>query len=153
MSANTILLASHGTEGARAAERLALELCDKGGRVHHLIVVPSFWKGMTGDDWLNNGVTRDRFRQYLEDQLEQEVEDNLTRVNQAAAHHALHYSCEVVVGEPDKCLVKAIQNASYDLLVTGSPRPRGKPGLSSRMLTKITRNLPVRMVVAPYPDE
>ena len=64
MSTN-VLLASHGTDGAKAAEKMALQVCEKGARLHHLLVVPSFWKGMTGDDWLNNGSTRDNFRRYL----------------------------------------------------------------------------------------
>ncbi len=53
MTTNNILLASHGTEGAIAAEKMALSLCEKGARLHHLLVVPTLWEGMTGDDWLN----------------------------------------------------------------------------------------------------
>jgi len=41
-----ILLASHGTEGARAAEKMAFSLCQKQTALHHLVVVPDFWKGM-----------------------------------------------------------------------------------------------------------
>jgi hypothetical protein len=54
--ARAILLASHGTPGARAAEAAAFDLCAQEGRVHHLVVVPDFWKGMLGDDWLNNAA-------------------------------------------------------------------------------------------------
>ena len=68
-SLNNILLASHGTEGAMAAEKMALILCNKGAKLHHLIVVPTLWEGITGDDWLNNGSTRDTFRRYLETEL------------------------------------------------------------------------------------
>lgn len=54
--AQVILLASHGTPGARAAERAAFDLCAADGRLCHLVIVPDFWKGMLGDDWLNNAA-------------------------------------------------------------------------------------------------
>lgn len=152
-TANNILLASHGTEGARAAEAMALKLCEKGGHVHHLIVVPTLWQGMTGDDWLNNGSTRDRFRRYLEDELSQEVEAHKSRVSQAAEVHQLRYTSEVIVGEPDECLINSSKKAEFDLIVMGSPRPKGKSGLRSRMVTKTTRKLPTPVLIVPYPDE
>ena len=152
-AANTILLASHGSEGAQAAELMALSLCTEGGHLHHLLVVPGFWKDMTGDDWLNNAVTRDRFRRYLEDQLSQEVTEHQARVSEAAAELQLNYSSEVIIGEPDECLINASQQQPYDLVVMGSPRPKGKSGLRSRMVTEATRNLPVPVMIVPYPDE
>jgi len=153
-SANNILLASHGTEGAKAAEQKALELCRTGGHVHHLIVVPkALWEGMTGDDWLNNGSTRDTFRRYVEGQLQQEVEEHQARVSEAAKTRELKYTSEVIVGEPDESLVNASQKEKFDLLVMGSPRPKGKVGLRSRMLTNTTRGLPITTVIVPYPNE
>lgn len=152
-SVNSILLASHGTEGAQVAESMAMKLCNKGGHVHHLIVVPTFWQGMTGDDWLNNGVTRNRFRRYLEDQLTAEVQEHQSRVSQAAQSNDVEYTSEVIIGEPDECLLRTIQENNYDLVVMGSPRPKGKSGLRSRMVTKSMRNLPVPYLLAPYPDE
>ena len=72
---NNVLLVSHGTDGAIAAEQVVLEKCDKGTRVHHLIVVPTFWEGTTGDDWLQNGAVRNDFRRYLEGELGREVDE------------------------------------------------------------------------------
>lgn len=153
-SANNILLASHGTEGAKAAEQEAIKLCNKGGHLHHLIVVPkALWQGMTGDDWLTNGATRNEFRRYLEDQLSQEVEENQDRVSKAAADNGLKYSTEVILGEPEEELISVSQKEDYDLLVMGSPRPKGISGLRSRMLTKSTRKLSIPMMIVPYPDE
>ena len=76
-----ILLASHGTAGALVAECKAMSMCARGSKIHHLIVVPSFWKGMTGDDWLNNGSTRDQFCRYLENTLGHEVDSHCERVS------------------------------------------------------------------------
>ncbi len=147
-----ILLASHGTEGARAAERQTLELCGNGGQIHHLVVVPDFWKGMTGDDWLNNGSTRNRFRDYLESELEGEVREQVTRLQGEAEARKIGYSAEVMVGKPEECLIEASRKQRYDMIVMGSPRPKGKPGLRSRMAAEpLLRNLTSPLLIVPYP--
>jgi nucleotide-binding universal stress UspA family protein len=153
ITASNILLASHGTEGALAAEDMAFKLCNRGTHLHHLIVVPSFWKGTTGDDWLNNGTTRDTFRRYLEAELGREVDEHFERVGQAAMSLEMDYTNDMVVGEPDECLLNASQQQHYDLIIVGSPRPRGKPGLRSRMITNsTTRKLTTPLLIVPYPD-
>jgi len=154
MTAHNVLLASHGTDGALEAEKMAFKLCDKGSRLHHLIVVPTLWKGMTGDDWLNNGSTRNTFCRYLEGELSREVDENISRVSQAAKQHELAYSSDVIIGEPNDCLLDVSKKNGYDLIIVGSPRPKGKSGLRSRMVTDlVTRNLNVPVLIVPYPCE
>ncbi len=149
-----ILLASHGTDGAIAAEEMAFSLCGADATIHQLVVVPSLWKGMTGDDWLNNGSTRDRFRDYLESELEREVSENLMRVAARAKVQELNYTHEVEVGEPCELLLKSSQNHPFDLVIIGSPRPRGKGGLRSRMkLEPLAKSLTVPLMIVPYPNE
>ncbi|MFK7844631.1 MAG: universal stress protein [Rhodothermales bacterium] len=149
---NRLLLASHGSEGARAAERMALQLCGKGGKVHQLLVVPDLWKGMTGDDWLNNGSTRDRFRRYLEKELEDEAREHVERMRSLAEAQGIGYSVEVTVGKPTACLIDASSKADFDLVILGSPRPKGKHGLRSRMaIEPLLRTVPVPMLIVPYP--
>lgn len=153
-STGRVLLASHGTDGARAAERMAFGLCRNGGQLHHLIVVPELWKGMTGDDWLNNGWTRDRFRNYLESELEGEIREHVKRVSDEAVERGVEYSAEVVVGDLDACLIKASGETKYDLVVIGSPRPKGTPGIRSRMKTEpLARALTSPLLIVPYPNE
>ena len=60
-NAKNILLASHGTIGAQAAEQAAFNMCRKNTQITHLIVIPKFWKDILGDDWLNNDCTRNKF--------------------------------------------------------------------------------------------
>jgi len=58
------------------------------------------------------------------------------------------------VGEPDECLLAASKEQNFDLVVMGSPRPKGKPGLRSRMITDpLTKGLKTPLLVVPYPDE
>jgi len=149
-----VLLASHGTDGAKAAEKMALKLCHKGTKLHHLIVVPSLWQGMTGDDWLNNGSTRDTFRRYLEGELGREVDEHCERVNLAANKKQIEYTKSIVLGEPDVSLLSAIKQGNYDLVIMGSPRPKGKEGLRSRMSVEpLAKMLPIPLLIVPYPVE
>lgn len=153
MMTNNILLASHGTKGAMAAEKMALSLCDKGAKLHHLLVVPTLWQGMTGDDWLNNGSTRDTFRRYLESVLGKEVDEHCERISSQAKEISITYTNDLVVGEPEECLLNACKEHNFELVVMGSPRPRGKKGLRSRMSTQaLTKSLPVPLLIVPYPQ-
>ena len=151
---NRVLLASHGTDGAKAAEKFALEICQEGSHLHHLVVVPTFWQGSTGDDWLQNGSVRDNFRRYLEGELGKEVDENLMRVGKAAEEKGIKLTNDMVVGEPDKCLLEVSQQADFDLIVVGNIRPKGIAGLRSRMLKdSVIRKLKTPLLIVPYPDE
>jgi nucleotide-binding universal stress UspA family protein len=151
-SARVILLASHGTPGARAAERAAFDLCAADGRVHHLVVIPEFWKGMLGDDWLNNAVVHERFGRYVESQLEREIAEHAAEVAAAARQRGLGYVCEVRLGKPTECVAAAAAAADYDVVVVGSPRPKGTPGYRSRLsVDTLVRTLGTPLLVVPYP--
>lgn len=150
MQHTKVLLASHGTPGARAAEALAFALCAPGGVLHHLYVVPDLWRGMMGDDWLNNARTQAAFGEYLEGELAREVEEHQTRVAQGAAECGLDYRPELRQGDPAECLVTYVQETACELVVIGAPRPKATPGLRSRMhLEPLVRALTVPLVVAP----
>jgi nucleotide-binding universal stress UspA family protein len=147
-----ILLASHGSAGARAAERLAYSLCAPATALHHLIVVPDLWKGLMGDDWLNNASTRATFGNYVESQLEQEIRTHVRRIQRETAKRNIRYDWEIVQGKPTDCLIERATRGRADVVVLGAPRPRGKTGLRSRMLDeKLFRRLRMPVIVAPYP--
>lgn len=149
-----ILLASHGTEGAIAAEDMALRICTPAGRIDHLVVVPEFWWNMTGDDWLNNGATRDRFRDYLDDTLRQDIDQQCQRVSQKASDRGLICQHVVLLGEPEKALLRQARTHAYDLIVMGSPRQGGKSGLRSTMLTKkLVHRLETALLIVPHPGQ
>ncbi len=147
-----ILLASHGTDGARAAESMALRLAGAGGRLHHLIVVPDLWKGMRGDDWLNNASTQKEFGNYLESELEKELRRNIRRVGRSAGRRRLRYLPEVAEGRPADCLIASAARIKPEIVILGSPRPRGTPGLRSRVdLERLARGIGVPLLIVPYP--
>ncbi len=149
-----ILLASHGTCGACAAETVAFNLCNPDTTLHHLIVVPDFWKGMLGDDWLNNAITQIRYGKYVEGQLEQEIQANVSRVGAIAKKYQITYTNEFMLGKPAECLLKVANSADFDLVVMGSPRPKHKAGLKSRMHGEtLLHNLSIPLLIIPYPHD
>jgi nucleotide-binding universal stress UspA family protein len=151
MKAKRILLASHGTPGGQAAEKAALAVAAPGATLHHLIVVPDFWKGMMGDDWLNNASTRAVYGRYVESELEKEVRANIRRVEGKARRKRLRYRFELVVGKPADCLLTCLARARFDLVVAGTPRRKGQEGLRSRMLTEeLLRSLKTPLLIVPH---
>ncbi|MCK5620666.1 MAG: universal stress protein [Alphaproteobacteria bacterium] len=153
MTPARILLASHGTPGARAAEQAALSLCAREGTIWHLEVVPDFWKGMRGDDWLNNAITQQRFGDYVESQLERELAEHAEALSREVLDRGFSYENLSVLGKPAECLLDAAARETFDLVVIGSPRPKGTPGYRSRMkMETLVRGLRIPLFVAPHPD-
>lgn len=152
MQARRILLASHGTPGARAAETAAFALSAPDGQIHHLVVVPDFWKGMLGDDWLNNAAVHVRFGRYIEGQLEREIVAHAETVAAEAKRRGFGYHCELSFGKPAECLLAAADRGGFDLVVIGSPRPKGVPGLRSRLeLDVLAKGLTAPLWIEPHP--
>ncbi len=147
-----ILIASHGTPGAQAAEQAALAWCRAGGRLSHLVVVPDLWRGMTGDDWLNNASTRDSFGKYVESELQREIDVHVGRLRAHAAAAGIAYEIRVVLGKPTECLLEHSRETAPALVVIGAPRPKGQPGLRSRMHPeRLVAGLTAPLLVVPHP--
>jgi nucleotide-binding universal stress UspA family protein len=155
MKAVRILLASHGTTGARAADRAALELCQEPGiALFHLTVVPDLWYGMMGDDWLNNVSTRDAYCRHVESELEREMNEHRETMKAQAAAQNAHYQAEVKIGTPTECLLAYAESLAPDIVVVGSRRPRGAPGLRSRMhVDRLLARLAPPLLIIPYPPQ
>ncbi|MCW5604391.1 MAG: universal stress protein [Burkholderiales bacterium] len=147
-----ILLASHGTRGARAADHAALALCNSGCSLFHLVVVPDLWKGMMGDDWLNNASTRSVYARHVESQLAQEIDLHLQALAQDVREKAIRYESKIVLGRPAECLIEYALEIRPDIVVIGAPRPRGQPGLRSRMrVEQLIAGIGAPLLVIPHP--
>lgn len=152
LRASSVLLASHDTQGSRAAERAALDAVVEGGRLHHLVIVPDFWQSITGDGWRINASTEHLFCDYLEAQIERETLEYMAQVNAAARARGIHYSAGSKHGRLAECLIAASNEAHYHLVVIGAPRPKACPGLYSRIdLNKLARGLRAPLLVVPHP--
>jgi len=149
---NNILLASHGTIGARAAEEAVLNICTTNTNVKHLYIIPDFWKHMLGDDWLNNQITREHFCHYLESELDREAQETIIRMRDQLKNLEINSSHQILFGDPQKCLVNICVKEDFDLVVTGSPRPKSILGLHSRMATNyLSKNLSISHMQVPHP--
>ena len=147
-----VLLASHGTPGAQAAEQAAIGLASSAATIFHLVVIPDFWKGMMGDDWLNNASTRATYGRHVESQLAREIETHRQRLEREILDNGRCYEFRAVLGKPDQALLKYAAEVRPDLVVVGTPRPRGTPGLRSRMhIDKLAGALDAAIVIIPPP--
>lgn len=152
LSAHTVLLASHGTEGARAAEDCVLTSLAPGAHLRHLLIVPEFWQHMSGDGWRINASTEHLFCDYLENQLERETLDELARVHALATARGIGYSAASRSGPLDRCLAQEAAAGAYELVVIGAPRPRGTRGLRSKMdVAALLGALRVPLLIVPHP--
>jgi nucleotide-binding universal stress UspA family protein len=152
LRAASVLLASHDTAGARAAEQAALDAVVAGGSLHHLVIIPEFWQSITGDGWRINASTEHQFCDYLEGQIEREILEHLRRVDGEARARGIRYSAGSKHGRLEDCLIATTREGDYDLVVIGAPRPKGQPGLRSRMdLDRLARGLRIPLVVIPHP--
>ena len=146
------LLASHGSVGAVAAENAAVSHCAWGDALDHLYVIPSWWAQMTGDDWLNNGISRNRYRDYLQYELIKESQDVIERVSKKCQQKNIRYHSIVVVGETNHTLYQHSKNRDYATVFIGSHRPKGTAGIRDRMLTKkILSSLGNKLAVIDHP--
>lgn len=152
LTAKNILLAYHGTDGAKLAEELAFRMAPRGGGIVHLLVVPGLWAGMQGDDWLNNASTRDAFGHYVEGLLEKDSTEQTAAIEAHCKAQGLNYTSLLRVGDPADCLLAAVHEVSVDLVVIGPPRSKKISGLRSRMdMEKLVRGLTIPLLVAPQP--
>jgi nucleotide-binding universal stress UspA family protein len=150
LAPTTLLLAHHGTAGAMRAEALAFSLAVPATTtLVHLLVVPDFWDGMQGDDWLNNASTRDDFARHLERQL---ATENAAVVESLKAHckeRGLACRTHVAYGDPATRLLDLARETHSDLVVIGPPRRKGETGYRSRMdMETLVRGLGCPLLVA-----
>ena len=154
MTDKTIILASHGTLGARAAESAALEMAEKNGyKIIHLYVVPDFWRGMRGDDWLNNAITQKTFGDYVENELAKEATIEVNRLKESAEKKGVALETKATFGKPVESLILLSQEVNPSVIFMGTPRRKGEDGYNSRMkLEPLVRSLTAQLVIVPRND-
>jgi len=107
---------------------------------------------MMGDDWLNNIMTREIFKDYMESTLQDEVRREIRRLSREARKRGIRYDFEMAFGKPAECLLARLKRGGFDLAVLGSLRPKGRSGYRSRMLTDdVLRAIKIPLLIAPYP--
>ena len=153
LNTQILLLAHHGTVGARLAEKLAFDLAiPEQTLIVHLLVVPDLWEGMQGDDWLNNASTRDTFGRYVENMLEQDAAQQLRALEARCIEYKLRYKSVMRMGDPAQCLIETATQEQANLVVIGPPRLKGMLGFRSGLkLQPLVRKLKIPLLIANHP--
>jgi len=115
-----ILVATHGTAGAVAAEQYALDLArtlDAG--LHALYVIHEGWGSLVGIEWLHSSETRMDFYRYAESELFRMADAALEDFVRRAAACGLNVTTSVRVGDPGEAIVSESRERGSDLIVLG----------------------------------
>lgn len=158
----SLLLCTHGTQGARQAEQLVFaELClkSKDVQVTVLTIIDQDWQAMTGDDWLNSSKTHTTFLDHVEQQMQEENEEDWQRIR---SHYPAASGATFVgkVGPIEETMVREAKKRKCDLIVIGPHLEsrrlfnlKMEKGLRSRIDTlKLHKILPCPLLVAPVGD-
>ncbi len=132
-----ILLCTHGSRGARRAEAYVFEKLNEGIEPEQLTVlsiIDQDWSIMSSDDWLNTSTTRTQFKDYAQEQLTREINEDWQRIRksypQAAKCRFIH-----VVGGIEESIAEVAEKLGCDLIVIG-PYNKKANRLTSMVMEK-----------------
>ncbi len=147
-----LMLCTHGTTGARLAERyffnrLWPDCQDAEATV--LTLINQDWNVMVGDDWLNTSTTRNAFRSHVDQQLAEEIESDWRRIRDTYPR-ATACNFKRIFGPIESTIVEAAQKFSCDGIVIGPYQKKQGKGFKARIQNKILHPiLTVPLIVAP----
>jgi nucleotide-binding universal stress UspA family protein len=146
-----VLVASHGTQGAQAAEDLALKIAIRFESVLNLVtVINENWQHMTGDDWLNTSACRNQFRRHVESEVNGEADEVIGRVRSRASESGIQFRHVKTVGIPVVEILNVADTISADLIVVGARQIKQDLGFKSRLpWEKFIESSRIPVIIAP----
>lgn len=155
-----ILLCTHGSKGAQKAEAYMFERLQdviKAEQITVLTIIDKDWSAMSSDDWLNTSTTRTQFKDYVQEQLSREIEDDWQRIKDT---YPLSINCRFmkVVGGIEETIAEVADRLSCDLIVVGpyNKKPRRltsvvmEKGLANTISNKVLHPLlPCPLLITP----
>ncbi len=155
-----ILLCTHGSEGAKKAEKYVFtELLQRAPdtKISVLTIVDKDWAIMSSDDWLNTSKARNQFKDYVDEQLGREIGVDWQRIRESypLAENAKFYK---IVGGIEETMAELAAKIECDLIVVGPYYKKPKrlfstrmtPGLADTMDNKkLHPILPCPLMIAP----
>ncbi|CCH49277.1 universal stress protein [Pseudodesulfovibrio piezophilus] len=144
-----ILLATHGTPGARKAEQLTKAWAGLyGARVTVLSIINEAWGDMTCDDWLNTSATRNTFGSYVAGEIAKEINAVWTRLKDDFAGVEIDFLSKG--GKLEDVLAEAAAKVNADVAIMGAWQKVQAPGFRDRFENKrLHPQMPCPLVVAP----
>lgn len=155
-----ILLCTHGSKGAQKAEKFVFEkllTSLSAEQVTVLTIIDKDWSGMSSDDWLNTSTTRTQFKDYVQEQLSREIEDDWKRIREL---YPSSQKCRFmkVVGGIEETIAEVAEKLECDLVILGpyNKKPRRltsvimEKGLADTISNKkLHPLLPCPLLIAP----
>ncbi|XPV74963.1 MAG: universal stress protein [Desulfovibrio sp.] len=144
-----ILLATHGTPGARRAEKEALRWAkETGAELSVLMIMNEDWKHMTGDDWLNTSTTRNKFGDYVTEQVNYEMDLLQERLEKELSEVPVTFIRRG--GNISEVLCETAKEVGADIIIIGAFQSKQAPGFKARFDNKkLHPLLPCPLVIAP----
>ena len=155
-----ILLCTHGSFGAQKAERLVFNDLAPHINLENVTVmtiIDADWSEMSTDDWLNTSGTRTTFKDYVQEQLGREIEEDWQRIKDQYPD-AENVNFIRVVGEIEKTIAEVAEKLESNLIVIGPRCIKPKrlfsvtmeKGLAAHIANKkLHPLLPCPLMVAP----
>jgi nucleotide-binding universal stress UspA family protein len=155
-----ILLCTHGSKGAQKAEAYVFETLLKKlspEKLNVLTIIDKDWSGMSSDDWLNTSTTRTQFKDYVQEQLSREIDDDWQRIR---SMYDVGEDCRFlkVVGGIEETIAEVAEKLGCDLIIIGpyNKKPRRltsvvmEKGLADTISNKVLHPLlPCPVLIAP----
>ncbi len=117
----SILLCSHGSEGAQKAEKYVFEKLIPSfpdAEITLLTIIDKDWSTMSSDDWLNTSTTRTVFKDYVQEQLGREIDEDWNRIRKIyPTSQAARFM--KVVGGIEETVAEVAAKLHCDLVVLG----------------------------------
>ena len=115
-----ILVATHGTEGAKKAETCGIELsktfCTE---LYGLYVIPSSWAEIAGIEWLHSSKVRMEFYKHMETELNRRAKEVIDEFTRKALNYQITVIPLVKVGKPELIIIDESKKNNIDLLILG----------------------------------
>ena len=116
-----ILLCTHGSGGAQKAESYVFNNLLKklpSAKLTILTIIDKDWSSMSSDDWLNTSTTRTQFKDYVQEQLSREIEDDWQRIRTTYEIND-EFRFMKVVGGIEETIAEVAEKLDCDLIVLG----------------------------------
>ncbi len=154
-----VLLCTHGTAGAQKAEKYVFEkllVQNPETRLTVLTIIDKDWSVMTGDDWLNTSGTRNRFFDYVDEQLGHEIDEDWQRIKDTyTVPDSVRFMN--ITGNIEETMCEVATELNSDVIVIGCYQKKPfrltslkmSPGLAARISNeKLHHQLPCPLLTA-----
>jgi len=155
-----ILLCTHGSAGAQKAESYVFDTMMVNMEeieLYILTIIDKDWSSMSSDDWLNTSTTRTQFKDYVQEQLGREIEEDWQRLRQT---YPVSENCKFmkVAGGIEETIAEVADTLKCDVIVLGpyNKKPRRltsvimEKGLADTISNKKLHPLiPCPLLIAP----